>query len=184
MPIFGILIYLILAGLFAGAWCASFGIFWLARWRKWVVVQWLAAGAFVLLTVLGVSIAGLFGYGYYRSVTPRLVYEDTFREKPTADVHELRGRAGSFFDSAGIDLSFRCAPDTFARIRQRRDPALERASSKEIASYLHGRQWPPETEFYLSAPPYGKAESFAHEVTVMTFDPATGQAEFHWEGID
>lgn len=187
VPMIGIFMYLVLAIVFVGCWSVSVLLFIAARRKKWRFAQVLAGLVMVGITAFGLSLIGKIAYGYYRTCIPSLIYEDTFGEKPTSDVHFLYAHSGSFFDSAGTDLSFTADHDTFERLRNRWADMLDHSlSNQEQEMYLRQfRDRPTEqAEIYMG---HGRAKSgrtFNSQITILMYEPATRLVQFRFEGID
>jgi hypothetical protein len=187
-PIYGFLLLVILAACFAAWWISALAAFLLVRWRNWPVARTVAGVALLVLTAGGLSVAGITAYEFYRSSTPRLIYEDTFGEKPTADVRDLRGGFDRFEER--YDLWFQTDRVSFERIRQKRFVELDRVSLNDYRGLvgegrIEGLSPTPtlETEIYLTHPPYGKGKHFAHESACLTFDTETGAVQFHLKAL-
>ena len=172
-------------------WLAFLLGFIAARRKRWRAVGWLLAVPVALIPLLVVGLAGLVAFNAVRASIPRYVYEDTFREPPSADVRNIKSKGWGFADSAHLFLRFQASPETFRRIVPKE---MQKVTFAEYQKRMPGSNvsapdwWAPPTEntpeIFLRLPDWGNGQSFASESELMTYDPATQTAMYFFVGID
>lgn len=163
---FAILFFLIL---FIGGWAISVFLFWFGSRKKSptrITLGTLGIGVMTLGTLL---VLGTKGYDYYRSHSPRCVFEDTFGEKPASDVSVISGIRQNSLDSESVDIRFKTSHSTFLRLLQKRCGDLQPTPFSEfqdrsLASFLNLK---PDSEIYSASP------------VVFSYNPESGIAVFH-----
>ena len=182
-----------------GCVAAVLGFVWLAflfglivaRRRKWRTVSWLVAAPVALIPFVGIGLVGLVGFAMIRGSIPRYVYQDTFREAPSADVRNVKSKNWGFADSAHVFLRFEASPDTFRRIVPQ---GMQKVTFAEYQKRMPGSNvsapdwWAPPTEstseILLRVPDWGSGRRFASERELLTYDPSTQTAMYFFLGID
>ena len=182
-----------------GCAAAVLGVVWLAfllgfiaaRRKKWRAFSWLIAVPVALMPLGAIGLAGLVGFGMIRGSIPRYVYEDTFREPPSADVRNIKSKSWGFADSAYVFLRFEASPETFRRIvpQEMQKVTFAEYQKRMASSNASAPEWwaPPTestAEIFLRAPDWGSGRRFASEREVMTYDPLTQTAMYFFLGID
>ena len=183
-PIFGIVFWLILIGLFVGFSVACLFVFVLGWRRKSLLLKLLVGVPFGICLLLAVLFVGLFIVGLYESYSPSKVFENEFGFAPPPEVTELRGNAWVFFDNAGAHLRFKAPPGIVERIvagkfreARRNDPDLFGSNDPDW--------WKPSADPSVkiyAAERWGG--SFAFNKANLYYDPVTGIVHFKWLGID
>lgn len=154
--------------------------------------MWLGGVPLLAISALGLALAGLVGFEVLRSTIPRYVYQDTFHEKPSADVEHLQSRVWSFADEGEVFLRFQAGPETVHRVVPR---MMQRVSYPDYCRRMPPRHikppawWQPPTEatseIYLSLPERGReGDQFGFETRLMTYNVATKTAMYFSLGID
>src|ERR1041384_2367337 len=77
------------------------------------VLTWLSGIPLVVITLIGVRLAALVGFGVLRSMNPRSVFRDTFHQAPSHDIRHLKSKVWSFADSRSVFMRFETNPETF-----------------------------------------------------------------------
>jgi hypothetical protein len=163
-----------------------------ARRKKWPVLIWICGCLFAAFSLVAVGGIAAGAHGLYRSSSPRLVFEDTFRRLPPPGTKVLHGNSGGFADSAGIDLSFQTDRAVFDALRPK---TMEPGTIEEYRRLnIYKKKWwrnpTAATEIWIldrtysatdGRPPSG--QTFGSELTIMTWD-ADGLVQYHWSGID
>lgn len=172
-------------------WLGCFLAFLFGKRRKSRLIMWLSGIPLVTISALGVAVIGLVAFGALRSMNPRYVYQDTFHEKPSADVQHLRSHVWSFADEGEVFIRFEASPETVRRILPK---AMQRVSYADYKKKMPGNNlhppswWQPPTattsEIYLRTPDYGHGDHFASETTLMTYDAPRKTALYFSLGID
>lgn len=111
-----ILFWGVIAGVGALVWLGGLVLFIIGRKRKSRLLQWVGGAPFVTLSIFCVIAASMFSYFLVRAWVPRYVYEDTFHQKPTNDVKDIKSSTWSFADSADVYLKFKTTYKTFKEI--------------------------------------------------------------------
>ena len=145
--------------------------------------MWLSGVPLLTIPAIGIAIVGLVAFGLLRSTNPRYVYQDTFHEKPSADVRHLRSRVWSFADEGDVFLRFEASPETVHRILPK---AMRRVSYPEYkqkmpVNNINTPSWwqhPTATpsEIYITVHYFRHAYHFASASTLMTYVAATNRA--------
>jgi hypothetical protein len=153
--------------------------------------MWLGGLPLVAISAMIVGVVGLVVFSIVRSTIPGYVYQDTFHEKPSADVQHLRSQVWSFADESHQYIRFEANPETFHRIVPKAMEKVSYAEYKEQMSdgHLDPPSWwqPPSattSEIYLRRPGYGQGDHFASETMLMTYDVSTKTAHYFCLGID
>ena len=187
-----ILFWLILAGIFGAFWLTSLVLF-LIGWRKkkpWL--KWLGLVPLAGLTRIASLGMCFFAVVTLRAITPRYVFADTFGQKPSTDVTNIKSKVWSFADEADVHLQFQASTETFRRLLPK---DLRRVTLEEYNSQMpiiSGHTWPSwwrpvgesTTEIYLLNTGFGKGKKFASETTLMTYDANTRVVQYFYIGID
>jgi hypothetical protein len=172
-------------------WLASILGFIAARRRKWRAVSWVMAVPVALMPLVGLGLVGLIGFAMIRGSIPRYVYEDTFRQPPSADVRNIKSKNWGFADSAHVFMRFETSPDTFRRIVPEE---MQKVTFAEYQRRMPGSNvsapewWAPPTErtseIFLRVPEWGSGRRFASESELLTYDPSTQTVMYSFLGID
>ena len=192
-PAFVILFWAILAGIFGFFWLVSLFLF-VIGWRKkknWL--KWLGLIPLVGLTVVALIITVVISIGIVRGITPKYVYTDTFGERPSHDVTNIKSKVWSFADEADVHIQFQTSPETFHRLIPKDLERVTFEKYKEKMPTIAGEEsapkwWLPVTqstsEIYLLSTEFGKGKRFATETILMTYDAPTRTAQYYYIGID
>ncbi len=186
-----IVIWFVAAVVLGSIWLGCLLIFLFGRSRKSRLLAWLGGVPLVAITLAGIAIAGVVGFGIVRSMSPRYVYRDTFHESPTADVRHLRSKVWSFADEGHVFMRFEVSPETFRRIMP---DDLQKVSYAEYRKRMPSSNiqppswWSPPTEttsdIYIGFPEFGLGKRFASETTLLTYDASSQTAMYFYLGID
>lgn len=159
----------------AVGWIISILFFWIGRRWKARTFYTLGLSGIVVLTLVTLPTAAYNGYTYYRSHSPRCIYQDIFREGPTPDVHFISGIHLSSADSDSVDLSFKASHSTFQHLLQKSFNGLPQSSLKELQEDHRGLgsslDLKPDSEIYFLEESNG--------LTVFSYDPTSGIAILH-----
>ena len=190
-PLFVIVFWLILAGIFGILWIGSLIAFLVGRRKKKRLLKWLGFVHLTGLTLLALLIAGLFAVRAVRAITPEYVFADSLGEKPSADVVNIRSKVWSFADSAEVYLQFQASPETFHRLMPK---GLTRLGTGKYNNDMGGvdRDWPDWwrsmdpaiSEIYVLETNFGEGKKFATERILMMYDPQRRVVQYHYLGVD
>lgn len=147
-----------------------------------------AAGAAVAIGTL-VFVAGWLFWGMWpHETTSRRAFEDAFGIAAGAEVTQIRSRTASSTDSHEQFLRFHAPPSTIAaliRTRFKRSTAddcrQESLQWKDDAPVWWAPSVAPQAECY-TAEPYD--QRLASNGAWLLYDPSTGEAHFHYHGVD
>ena len=190
-PGFVLLFWLVIAGIFAAIWVGCLVLFFVARKKEWKLIKWLTALACGGIALLGLLVAGVFGYGMIRSSIPRYVFEDTFKTKLPVSVVDIKSKVWWFADEGSVYLCFSAEHDVFEKLIPPNIPKLTReeftkkgwSENTPVMTW-----WTPITsdtsEIYSLSTEFGKGKEFASESTLMTYDPKRKLVYYHFLGID
>ena len=190
-PLFVILIWLFLAGVFSIFWIGAFLLFIFGRRRKSRIATWLGGILLICVTLPAIALVGLVANSITRRSTPKLLYAYTFDERPSSDVAHLRTESSSFADSEHTFIRFEANPDTFHRIVPKH---MKKVSYSDYQKEIPGNNldapswWSPPTkdtsEIYLFVPDWGSGRRFASESELLTYDVATKTVMYFFLGLD
>jgi hypothetical protein len=190
-PLFVILIWLFLAGMFSAFWVGAFLLFNSGRRRKSRIATWTGGVLLVCITLPVIAAVGLVANSYARRNNPRLHYADIFHERPTTDVKDLRNESSSLADSEHTFMRFKTSPETFHRIVPKhmkkigyRDYQKERPGDNLVVPSWWRSPTENTTEIYLFVPDWGSGRRFASESELLTYDAATKTVMYFFIGID
>jgi hypothetical protein len=147
-----------------------------------------AAGAVVAVGAI-LFIAGWLFWGMWpHETTSRAAFEDAFGSPAGAKVTQIRSRTASSTDSHEQFLRFHAPPPAIASIvstrfqRSTADDCRQKSLQwKDDAPPWWSPSASPQAECY-TAEPYD--DGFAWTAACLVYDPSTGDAHFHYVGID
>jgi hypothetical protein len=190
-PLFVILIWLFLVSVFAVFWIGAFVLFLFGRRRNSRVATWIGGILLVCITIPAVVVVGFVANGFMRRSNPKLLYADTFHERPSADVIHLRSESSSFADSSHTFMRFEASPETFHRIVPKH---MKKITYSDYRKEMPGNNlnppswWAPPTEntseIYLSTPEWGSGSHFASESELLSYDAGSKTVMYFFLGID
>jgi hypothetical protein len=146
-----------------------------------------AGGSVVALGAIAFIASWLFWGMWPHDTTSRDAFEDAFGFPAGAEVTQIRSRTSDSTDSHEQFLRFHGPPRTIAAIVRTR---FKRSNVDDCRHALVRREgappwWTPspapQAECYL-ADPYD--QRLASNRASLLYDPATGQAHFHYHGVD
>ena len=191
-PAFVILFWLILLGIYALLWGGSLVLFLvsLAQKRRWLKI--LASVPLCTLTLAALLLAGAVIVGIIQSMRPAFVFQQVFRQEPTAAITDIQSKYWTFADSGTIYLKFRCSLEDFQSLKPDRMQPLSYPEAEQI---LHAYRdvlpaWfdPPELRtlqrFACDTPRGARGRIFTSETELMLYDPATQTTFYFYSGID
>jgi hypothetical protein len=190
-PLFVLLFWLIIAGIFGTFWLVGLIIFIIGKRKNSKLMMWFGGTPVVFLTAIAVAGVGLVGYGMIRATNPRYVFKDTFGEPPSKDVTEIKSKVYGFADEAQVFLTFKAEPETVHRIILK---DLAKITYQQYEREMPGtninppRWWRRPTistsDIYFSSPNFGDGKRFASETTLLTYDENSRTVMYFYIGID
>jgi len=191
-PGFVILFWLILAGIFGVIWVGSLVLFLVGRWKRKAWLKWLGLIPLVGLTLFAFIAGSVLAVGIVHATTPKYVFFDTFGEKPTADITNIKSKVWSFADEADVHLQFQASPATFNHLLPKDLKQVTLEEYKTKMPDIGGHEWPAwwrpvdesDSEIYLLNTEFGKGKKFATETTLITYDAKSKVVQYFYMGID
>lgn len=199
-PGFALLVWLILAGLFAVVWLTAFLLWRLGRRRKWPVLAWPAGLATAALSLLGIFVAGVIAVGLLRSMNPKCVFEDCMNAKTTPGTSDIKSRVFDMGDTGSVYLSFRI-PEGELRgiVPDRMQPSSMADWDTAMALNIddgapdwwkldrtpkpHYLAWLRVHDGSTPGGPHG-GKGFASETEYLVYDRNTQTAYYRFQGIE
>lgn len=186
-----IIFWMIIAAIFGGIWLFCLVLYILGRRYRKPIIKWMGLIPLATMTILAVTVGSLIAYRIIRSSIPRYVYADTFHEKPTSDVFQIKSEVFGFADSSHTFIQFKASQGTFEKICPDRLKPMTYSEYKDKLpmTNLENPRWWIETpangtQIRMFHTKWGEGRQFAAETEYMTFDASSQTVQYFYHGID
>lgn len=193
-PAFAILFWLIVSAVYGAIFLFFAGIFIVSWFKKWRWAAWLTGIPAGLMVIFAALLIGLYGFVIIDSMNPRSVYKNVFEAEAPTDVKDIKSDLFWFADSGTTYLKFNTTEERFKSLIP---DDLSQTTPEELSRFGFGsgdriewwdfRKDAPNWIYYFREHGHNdrvSGSNFAAEWELMAFDPETGNAYYHFTGID
>lgn len=189
-PVFSILLWLILAGIYGFFWLLFLSLFIVGKIKKSRMLSWIGGIPLLLSTTFAVFTLCTIIWGIFSVSKPANVYEITFGTPPPADVTDIQSHDWYFADSGLTYLKFKASPTTIKKLttkdwHQLSGKKLDEVNFVYMVNDDKPLWWHPRK---TSSSQIYKGSLHSHDFAtvdeMLIYNPKTQQAYYRFVGID